>query len=87
MNIYKVLPDLTNERQMRLWYQGIRKQWSAEDINWKKALPNLSKSNFDDLAKAGNALQKVFNADKMNYNILGNLIPHLHTHILPRRGS
>jgi diadenosine tetraphosphate (Ap4A) HIT family hydrolase len=29
-------------------------------------------------------LQKVFNADKVNYNILGNVIPHLHTHILPR---
>ncbi len=34
MNIYKVLPDLSNERQMRLWHQGIRKQWSAEDIDW-----------------------------------------------------
>jgi hypothetical protein len=35
MNIYKVLPDLSNERQMRLWHQGIRKQWSAEDLDWK----------------------------------------------------
>ncbi len=34
MNIYKVLPDLSNERQMRLWQQGIRKQWSADDIDW-----------------------------------------------------
>jgi hypothetical protein len=49
MNIYKVLPDLSNDRQMRLWYQGLRKQWSAEDIDWKKALPNVSKSKFDDL--------------------------------------
>ncbi len=39
---------------------------------------------FDDVARAGQGLQKVFNADKLNYNILGNLVPHLHTHLLPR---
>ena len=39
---------------------------------------------FDDLAHVGRALQQAFQADKMNYNILGNVIPHLHTHILPR---
>ena len=39
---------------------------------------------FDDLASASDVLQRIFNADKMNYNILGNVIPHLHTHILPR---
>ena len=39
---------------------------------------------FDDLALASDVLQRIFNADKMNYNILGNVIPHLHTHILPR---
>ena len=39
---------------------------------------------FDDLARAGKGLQEAFKADKMNYNILGNVIPHLHVHILPR---
>jgi len=39
---------------------------------------------FDDLALVGRALQKAFEADKLNYNILGNLVPHLHTHLLPR---
>ena len=39
---------------------------------------------FDDLAVAGKGLQEAFKADKMNYNILGNVIPHLHVHILPR---
>ena len=39
---------------------------------------------FNDLALVGQVLEKAFNADKMNYNILGNLVPHLHTHILPR---
>ncbi len=39
---------------------------------------------FDDLALVGKGLHAAFNADKMNYNILGNVIPHLHIHILPR---
>jgi diadenosine tetraphosphate (Ap4A) HIT family hydrolase len=39
---------------------------------------------FDDLAVAGKALQVAFQADKMNYNILGNGVPHLHVHIIPR---
>jgi diadenosine tetraphosphate (Ap4A) HIT family hydrolase len=39
---------------------------------------------FDDLALAGKVLQAAFKADKMNYNLLGNVIPHLHAHILPR---
>jgi len=38
---------------------------------------------FDDVALVADVLQRVFYADKMNYNILGNVIPHLHTHILP----
>jgi diadenosine tetraphosphate (Ap4A) HIT family hydrolase len=39
---------------------------------------------FDDLALVGKGLQEAFSADKMNYNILGNVVPHLHAHILPR---
>ena len=39
---------------------------------------------FDDLALVGTSLQEIFQADKMNYNILGNVIPHLHIHIVPR---
>ena len=41
-------------------------------------------SYFDDVALTASVLQRVFMADKMNYNILGNVVPHLHTHILPR---
>ena len=41
-------------------------------------------SYFDDVALTASVLQRVFAADKMNYNILGNIVPHLHTHILPR---
>jgi diadenosine tetraphosphate (Ap4A) HIT family hydrolase len=30
------------------------------------------------------ALQAVFAPVKMNYNVLGNWVPHLHTHLVPR---
>jgi diadenosine tetraphosphate (Ap4A) HIT family hydrolase len=39
---------------------------------------------FGDMMRAGRALEKVFKADKMNFQILGNAVPHLHCHIEPR---
>jgi diadenosine tetraphosphate (Ap4A) HIT family hydrolase len=36
------------------------------------------------LCQAAKALQKVFSPDKMNYELLGNKVPHLHWHIVPR---
>lgn len=39
---------------------------------------------FEDIACAGQALDRVFKPLKMNFNILGNAVPHLHAHILPR---
>src|SRR5690606_22469458 len=39
---------------------------------------------FEDMVNVGAALEKVFNPIKLNYEILGNSIPHLHVHIIPR---
>jgi diadenosine tetraphosphate (Ap4A) HIT family hydrolase len=39
---------------------------------------------FKDMMLAGKALEEVFKADKMNFQILGNAVPHLHCHIEPR---
>ena len=39
---------------------------------------------FDDMCDAGAALERAFGADKMNFEILGNAVPHLHAHIKPR---
>ena len=39
---------------------------------------------FADLMRAGKALEHAFAATKMNFQILGNAVPHLHAHILPR---
>jgi diadenosine tetraphosphate (Ap4A) HIT family hydrolase len=33
------------------------------------------------------ALAATFEAVKMNYELLGNLVPHIHWHLVPRRGD
>ncbi len=37
-----------------------------------------------DLQRAGRAIQEITGAVKMNYELHGNTIPHLHVHIFPR---
>ncbi len=39
---------------------------------------------FQDLMRAAQALDHVFAPIKMNINLLGNLVPHLHAHLVPR---
>jgi diadenosine tetraphosphate (Ap4A) HIT family hydrolase len=38
----------------------------------------------EDMVHAGQTLMRVFGADKLNYELLGNGMPHLHAHIKPR---
>jgi len=33
---------------------------------------------------AAQAIERVFNPAKMNFQLLGNAVPHLHAHIVPR---
>ena len=48
-------------------------------------LPQDEQERFwDDMVTAGLALEKVFRSDKMNFQILGNAVPHLHCHLVPR---
>ncbi len=37
-----------------------------------------------DVAKAGNAIQKAFNPDKINYGAFADTLSHLHMHIVPK---
>ncbi|PWT75060.1 MAG: hypothetical protein C5B60_05880, partial [Chloroflexi bacterium] len=39
---------------------------------------------FSDMMRVGKALEQTFNAVKLNFEILGNAVPHLHCHIKPR---
>jgi diadenosine tetraphosphate (Ap4A) HIT family hydrolase len=46
--------------------------------------PETQAAFLRDLVQAGTAIARVFRPDKMNYQLLGNLVPHLHWHIVPR---
>ena len=37
-----------------------------------------------EVLRVGRALELVLQPVKLNYNLLGNAVPHLHTHIVPR---
>ena len=37
-----------------------------------------------ELLTVGRAIEQTMQPVKMNYNLLGNSVPHLHTHIVPR---
>lgn len=41
----------------------------------------------DDLVDIASAIDRAYSPHKMNYEFLGNLVPHLHCHIIPRRKS
>lgn len=42
------------------------------------------RSFLEDMSKIAKALAKTFTPDKMNYELLGNGMPHLHWHLVPR---
>jgi diadenosine tetraphosphate (Ap4A) HIT family hydrolase len=39
----------------------------------------------EDLNKVARAIYDAYHPHKMNYELLGNIVPHLHWHIIPRR--
>jgi diadenosine tetraphosphate (Ap4A) HIT family hydrolase len=39
---------------------------------------------FEDLSRAGSAIQRAMSPVKINISLLGNAVPHLHAHIVPR---
>lgn len=46
--------------------------------------PEESAGFWFELMLAGRAIEAVFEPVKMNYDILGNSVPHLHVHLVPR---
>jgi hypothetical protein len=51
MQIYRVLPRLEKVRQMRIWHNALRSQWSAEDLAWKTPQRITSDRLKDELAR------------------------------------
>ena len=41
----------------------------------------------EDLAKVAKAIHDTYRPHKINYELLGNVVPHLHWHVIPRRKS
>ncbi len=41
----------------------------------------------DEVSRVAEALQGVFRPDKINYELLGNMVPHMHWHLVPRFAS
>ncbi len=41
-------------------------------------------SYFADVLRVGRAIEKMCRPAKMNFEMLGNSLPHLHTHVVPR---
>ncbi|RMF42676.1 MAG: HIT family protein [Deltaproteobacteria bacterium] len=38
----------------------------------------------DEVSRVAGALAEVFRPTKMNYELLGNMVPHIHWHLVPR---
>jgi diadenosine tetraphosphate (Ap4A) HIT family hydrolase len=52
------------------------------------ALDGVARSTFlDDMARLGDAVLAVTGAERINYEILGNVEPALHAHVIPRYAS
>ncbi|HEY4745409.1 MAG TPA: HIT family protein [Desulfuromonadaceae bacterium] len=41
----------------------------------------------EEIAAVARALHEVFRPDKINYELLGNMVPHMHWHLVPRRAA
>jgi diadenosine tetraphosphate (Ap4A) HIT family hydrolase len=46
--------------------------------------PDEAAAYWLEVLRVGRALEQYLEPVKLNYNLLGNSVPHLHTHVLPR---
>ena len=46
--------------------------------------PNEATAFWRELLEVGRAIEATFEPIKLNYNLLGNEVPHLHAHVVPR---
>jgi diadenosine tetraphosphate (Ap4A) HIT family hydrolase len=46
--------------------------------------PDDAQAYWAELLRVGRALEQHFQPVKLNYNLLGNEVPHLHAHVIPR---
>jgi diadenosine tetraphosphate (Ap4A) HIT family hydrolase len=41
----------------------------------------------EEVSRVAGALFTLFRPDKINYELLGNMVPHIHWHVVPRHAS
>ena len=46
--------------------------------------PEERSALMEDIARVARAIRQVCKPTKLNYEILGNVVPHIHVHIIPR---
>ena len=57
-----------------------------EHVEDMTSMPNdLACALLGDARRAGFAIQQAVQADRINYAVLGNVVPHMHYHLVPRR--
>jgi diadenosine tetraphosphate (Ap4A) HIT family hydrolase len=49
--------------------------------------PRVRSELMEEVSSVAQALQTVFQPDKINYELLGNMVPHMHWHLVPRFAS
>lgn len=75
MNIYKVLPSLTKERQIKIWHKALRSQWSAADLNWDAPQTRLTRRHLKD--KLARILTPILMGEQAALYSVSSLIPVL----------
>jgi diadenosine tetraphosphate (Ap4A) HIT family hydrolase len=63
-------------------YSFLTLKWHSEELY--ELSDRDRKSFLEDMSKVARALSVGFKPDKMNYELLGNGMPHLHWHLVPR---
>src|SRR5436309_13558007 len=71
-----------NPDQFFKGYSFVTLKWHDEELY--QLTDKNRKSFLEDMSRVATALAKTFTTDKMNYELLGNRMPHLHVHLVPR---
>ncbi|MEM8959924.1 MAG: ferritin-like domain-containing protein [Acidobacteriota bacterium] len=75
MRIYKVLPDLSKKRHMKIWHKALRSQWSAIDLNWEAPQTRLTKRHLKD--QLARVLTPILMGEQAALYSVSSLIPLL----------
>lgn len=71
-----------NPDQFFTGYSFVTLKWHEEELY--QLTDRERKSFLEDMSTIARTLSEAFQPDKMNYELLGNGVPHLHWHLIPR---